>query len=238
MTSQKSQQRQRTNYHARKQNARHRLHAWPDAEHRPSRRWHGENPTGGLDSSTAWRCRPDPSSEGRWRSLGRGREEGPAAAATIERIRAELEVERSTEGYSKRKEADARRREKAQAVYVEDFYGAVLAFLGFHDNYADLAARLVRAVTNHSTPVGAGTVARTQRIPIEQRAEAAVIAWLRHQTTGYDGMTIPKVKGKRREVRRMPAQRSKELLGRYRRGEPAQEGCPLKRALSILQTSQ
>ena len=32
-------------------------------------------------------------------------------------------------------------------------------------------------------------------IPIEQRAEAAVIAWLRHQTTAYDHMTIERVKG-------------------------------------------
>ena len=55
-----------------------------------------------------------------------------AAAATIDKIRAELEAERSTEGYAKRKEADARRRDKAQADYVEDFYGAVLAFLAFH----------------------------------------------------------------------------------------------------------
>src|SRR5215469_868145 len=37
-----------------------------------------------------------------------------APAATIERIRAELECERSTEGYAKKKEADARRRDKAQ----------------------------------------------------------------------------------------------------------------------------
>src|SRR6187401_2311459 len=51
-----------------------------------------------------------------------------APAATIERIRAELEAERSTEGYTKRREADARRRDKAQAEYVEDFLGAVIAF--------------------------------------------------------------------------------------------------------------
>src|SRR5436190_22655235 len=38
-----------------------------------------------------------------------------ASAATIERIRAELAAERSTEGHAKRKEADARRRDKAQA---------------------------------------------------------------------------------------------------------------------------
>lgn len=154
-----------------------------------------------------------------------------AAAVTIERIRADLEVERSTEGFAKKKEADARRREKAQAEYVEDFLGAVVAFLNFHDAYADLADRLAKAVTDHATPVGSGTVARTKRIPVEQRAEAAVIAWMRHQTTGYDSLVIPRVKGKRREVRRMLARRSHELLEQYRRGKAAPDGCPLRRAL-------
>jgi hypothetical protein len=154
------------------------------------------------------------------------------SAATVKRIRADLEAERSTEGFAKKKEADARRRGKAQAEYVEDFHGAVVAFLGFHPAHADLANRLAHAVTDHATPVGSGTVARTKRIPVERRAEAAVIAWLRHQTTGYDGMVIPRVKGKRREVRRMLAQRSKQLLERYRRGEPVGEGCPLKKALA------
>src|ERR1700680_3846804 len=41
-----------------------------------------------------------------------------APAATIDRIRAELAEERSTDGHAKRKEADARRREMAQAEYV------------------------------------------------------------------------------------------------------------------------
>jgi hypothetical protein len=154
-----------------------------------------------------------------------------APAATIDRIRAELEAERSTEGYAKKKEADARRREQAQAEYVEDFYDAVLAFLAFHPKHADLAERLARAVTDHATPIGSGTVARTRRIPVERRAEAAVIAWLRHQTTGYDGMVIPSVKGQRREVRRRLARRSQELLNSYRRGEHVPEGCPLQGAL-------
>lgn len=156
-----------------------------------------------------------------------------AASATIDRLRAELEAERSTEGYAKRQEATARRREKVQAEYVEDFWGAVLAFLAFHPAHADLAGRLARAVTEHATPVGSGTIARTQRIPVEQRAEAAVIAWMRHQTTSYDGMAIPRVKGKRREVRRMLARRSQELLQRYRRGEPVGDECPLKTALAV-----
>jgi Uncharacterized conserved protein (DUF2293) len=155
-----------------------------------------------------------------------------ASSATIESIRAELEAERSGVGYARRKEAEARRREKAQAGYVEDFHGSVVAFLAFHLVHADLADRLARAVTEHATPVGSGTVARTRRIPVEQRAEAAVIAWMRHRTTGYDGMAIPRVKGERRVVRRMLARRSRELLQRYRRGEPIGEDCPLKLALA------
>jgi hypothetical protein len=154
-----------------------------------------------------------------------------APATTIERIRVELKAERSTESFAKRKEADAKRRERAQAEYVEDFTGAVVSFLAFHPNHADLAQRLAKVVADHATPVGSGTVARTKRIPVEERAEAAVIAWMRHQTTAYDSMPIPRVKGKRREVRRMLAQRSKELLARYRRSEMSGEECPLQRAL-------
>jgi hypothetical protein len=157
-----------------------------------------------------------------------------AAAEIIERLRTELVAERGTESFAKRKAADAKRRNTAQAEYVEDFTGAVRTYLGFHADYAVLAQRLALAVAAHATPVGSGTVARTKRIPIEQRAEAAVIAWLRHQTTGYDDMVIARVKGKRREVRRMLAQRSKELLAQYRRGEAKIKDCPLQKAVGKL----
>jgi hypothetical protein len=155
-----------------------------------------------------------------------------APAATLEQIRADLAVERATPAYAAKREADARRREAAQAEYVEDFFGAVLQFLRFHDAHVELARRLARAVTDHATPVGSGTVARTERIPVERRAEAAVIAWMRHQTTAYDSMSIPRVKGKRREVRRMLAARSHELLDRYRRAATTTAACPLQTALA------
>lgn len=157
-----------------------------------------------------------------------------APAETIERIQSDLEAERSTESYAKRKAAAARRREKSQDKYVRDFHDAVMEFLDFHPAHAELGTKLARMVTVHATPVGSGTVARTKRIPVKQRAEAAVIAWMRHQTTAYDSMTIPRVKGKRREVRRRLAQRSKDLLRRYRQGEPTSGDCPLQRALMEL----
>ena len=155
-----------------------------------------------------------------------------APAATIQKIEADLAAERSTDAYAKRQKSAAVRREKVQTAYVEDFQGAVFSFLNFHPDYEALANKLAAAVTKHATPVGSGTVARTQRIPIERRAESAVIAWMRHQTTAYDTMTIPRVKGKRREVRRMLAQRSKELLARYRQGREIPAQCPLRKALA------
>jgi hypothetical protein len=155
-----------------------------------------------------------------------------APSATVERIRQDLEKERGTEGYAKKKAAATVRRERVQEEYVEDFHGSVMAFLAFAPQYTELSQKMAKAITEHATPVGSGTVARTKRIPIERRAEAAVIAWMRHQTTGYDSMIIPRIKGKRREVRRMLAERSKELLRQYRKGEEAQANCPLKKALN------
>lgn len=157
-----------------------------------------------------------------------------APQVTIERIRQELDAERSTDKYARKQESAARRREKVQTEYVEDFVGAILEFLKFPPEHASFAAALAKVVAEHATPVGSGTVARTKRIPIERRAESAVIAWMRHQTTAYDSMKIPRVKGERREVRRRLAQRSREILNHYRRGEEIPENCPLRQAISLL----
>ncbi len=150
----------------------------------------------------------------------------------VERIRAELAAERDTPAYARKMEAARARREVAQGAYVEEFRSAVRAFLAFPPAHGELAEGLAAAIAAHATPVGSGTVARTQRIPIERRAEAATIAWMRHATTGYDDMKIARVKGKRREVRRELAERSRALLGRYRRGEAiAPESCLLRKGL-------
>ena len=156
-----------------------------------------------------------------------------APAARIEVLRAERAGEKADPAYQRKLAAGRQRRADEQAEYVEDFRGAVRAFLAFHLGHADVEEVLAGRIAAHATPVGSGTVARTERIPIEERAESATIAWLRHQTTGYDDMVIARVKGKRREVRRMLAERSRALLARYRRGETIERGsCPLARALA------
>lgn len=154
------------------------------------------------------------------------------AGSVVPPIQAALAAERATPAYAKKRAADTQRRETRQAEYVEDFRQAVLDYLAFAPPHRDLAEKLADAVGAHATPVGSGTVARTERIPIEDRAEAAVIAWMRHQTTAYDHMTIPREKGKRREVRRMLAARSKALLDGYRGGKATAGECPLRRALA------
>ena len=150
----------------------------------------------------------------------------------VEETKRALDAERSSEAYAKRRQRDQVRRQEKQAAYVEDFHGAVINFLGFHPRFREDAQKVAALVTAHAPPVGSGTVARTERIPIEKRAESAVIAWLRHQTTAYDHMKIPRVKGKRREVRRMLAEESRKLLGCYRRGDTVDGGtCVLQQAL-------
>ncbi|WP_052548734.1 DUF2293 domain-containing protein [Enhygromyxa salina] len=158
-----------------------------------------------------------------------------APAKHIAALRSELELERAKPEYARKLEAGRQRRAVAQADYADEFELEIVSFLNFAPRHAALAKRLAAAICAHAVPVGSGTVARTKRIPIERRAEAATIAWLRHQTTGYDSLTIPRVKGMRREVRRLLAQRSRELLERYRRGQVVDAGtCPLERGLAAV----
>lgn len=153
-----------------------------------------------------------------------------AEATHILASREEIAAKRATPEYARTRQRDLARREARQRAYVEEFSAEVVQFLGFHQRYQEEAQRLGNTITAHATPVGSGTVARTERIPLTKRAEAAVIAWMRHQTTAYDSMSIPRIKGKRREVRRQLAAKSVEVLQAYRQGRDIAENCPLRLA--------
>lgn len=155
-----------------------------------------------------------------------------APGANVEAARAAVEAERSTEGYAKKRQADLARRERVQATYVVTFEEEVRAFLRFSPAWRELERDLAKRVAALATPVGSGTVARTKRISVAERAEAAVIAWMRHQTTAYDRLSIPRVAGKRREVRRDLAQISRAVLDLHRRDARHEaRACPLCTAL-------
>jgi hypothetical protein len=157
-----------------------------------------------------------------------------APRANVEAVRAAVEAERSTESYARKRKAELSRRERSQTTYVATFEHEVLTFLRFSPRWSALGAALAKRVADHATPVGSGTVARTKRISVAERAEAAVIAWMRHQTTAYDSLKIARVAGKRREVRRGLAQVSRAVLDLHRRdASHAPRACPLCSALDV-----
>jgi hypothetical protein len=162
-----------------------------------------------------------------------------APASTIAQVKAELDAERATPDYDKKRAADVARRERAQSAYVVTFEQEVFAYLSFSSEWEPLGKAMAKLVAAHATPVGSGTVARTKRISVAERASAAVIAWMRHQTTAYDDMVIPRVKGERRMVRRMLAQRSKLVIQKHQTNVPhGLAECSLCRAVVSLVQEQ
>ncbi|HEY6560181.1 MAG TPA: DUF2293 domain-containing protein [Polyangiaceae bacterium] len=156
-----------------------------------------------------------------------------APRENIESVRAAIEAERGTESYAKKRTAEVARRTRTQSEYVVTFEQEVRRFLRFSPLFDQLGQTLAKRVAEHATPVGSGTVARTKRISVGERAEAAVIAWMRHQTTAYDNLKIPRVAGKRREVRRGLAEVSRAVLELHRKDTPhAARACPLCTALA------
>ena len=150
----------------------------------------------------------------------------------IQAIEKELFLERANPSYQKKLDAAREKRALAEEVYGADFRRAVMTYLNFHRDHRETASTVARLVTNQAIPVGSRSVARTTRIPLATRAEAATIAWMRHQTTDYDTMSVPRVKGSRREIRYELAQSSRDLLARYRAGHRIdKDTCPLQYAL-------
>ncbi|MFH1214904.1 MAG: DUF2293 domain-containing protein [Pseudomonadota bacterium] len=154
-----------------------------------------------------------------------------APAETISSAKQQVEEVRSTKAYQKKLDSARQRRDRKQAEYAKEFCLEVRAFLAFAPRYEELEKEMAESIAVHAVSVGSGTVARTVMIPVEERAARAVIAWMRHRTTAYESMRIPRIKGKRREIRKMLATRSVELLKAYRDGLETPVGCPLKKAL-------
>jgi len=161
-----------------------------------------------------------------------------AQTSTIEQAKQYVKAMREDDGYQKKLESSRASRARAEDRYVVEFTQAIVAHLNFHPSYAELAIRMSKLISEHATPVGSGTVARTKMIPIEQRAAKAVTAWMRHQTTEYDNMQIKRVKGARREVRSTLAKSSNSLLQNYRDGIAPSTDCPLWSAVYSNETQE
>ncbi len=155
-----------------------------------------------------------------------------APRENIEQAKNIVAKKRSEPAYALKRASELKRRQKKQDSYAVSFQLALLQWLDFHPRYKSLAEQLAETISRYAAPVGSGTVARTERIPIEERASAAAIAWMRHRTTVYESMRIARVKGRRRKVRRELAQQSVQILDEYRKGKDVcLETCPLVHAL-------
>jgi hypothetical protein len=154
-----------------------------------------------------------------------------APANIINEAKTEVETTRLTDEYKNKLSKDRERRADKQQEYEAEFRQKVELFLNFHTQHKTMEKQMAQVITAHAIPVGSGTVARTQMIPIEERAAKAVIAWMRHQTTAYDNLKIARIKGERRAVRRNLAQQSVKVLEKYRNGEKIPTDCPLQNAL-------
>ena len=101
-----------------------------------------------------------------------------APADNILAAKQEVAARRSTPAYANARNRELARRQAKQEAYAQEFNDQIIKFLNFHPRYEQEAQILGNIITTHATPVGSGTVARTQRIPINKRAQAAVIAWM------------------------------------------------------------
>lgn len=162
-----------------------------------------------------------------------------APSATIQRACKEMAELRNSENYKRKLDSQRQKRNEKQLEFIGDFMHTVRKFLNFDQKYTEVERVMAIAISKHATPVGSGTVARSSNLTISEKASKATIAWMRHQTTAYDHMIIPKAKGARREVRKLLAHKSIELLANYRNGKPIKEGCPLMKAvMKHIQASQ
>jgi hypothetical protein len=99
---------------------------------------------------------------------------------------AKEEAERTAERRSSKRDANARNRDRAEDRYRGEFVDAVLAWLDFRPEHADLAREIATAAADQAVVVGSGRVGRTKKLSIDERAALAARATIRHRLTDYD----------------------------------------------------
>lgn len=125
----------------------------------------------------------------------------------------------------KRREVSARTRARNEEKYRADFRRAVLDYLDFAPEHAGLAAEIADGVVDHACPVGSGTVARTRRLDLEEKARLAVNAYVRHRHTGYEARLGGPYSGFDREhhhlTKALAGMEAREFLEEHRRAPQA-----------------
>jgi hypothetical protein len=124
-----------------------------------------------------------------WRPRGRNRPHRRKLGllAPITAIDSALtEALRTNDQRGRKREANARHRDKMEDAYRAEFTEVIVAWLNFAPEYAELATKIATAAADRAVVVGSGRVGRTKLLSIEERAGLAARATIRHEFTDYD----------------------------------------------------
>ena len=124
-----------------------------------------------------------------WRPRGRNRPHRRllgllAPKAEIEAATAQAQV--SAEARTQRAIRSAGHRARAEDVYRVAFAEAIVVFLDFAPEHADLARAIAAEAAGRAAEVGSGRVGRTRTLHISERAALAARALIRHRHTDYE----------------------------------------------------
>ena len=107
-------------------------------------------------------------------------------ANIIEEEHRKISDERSTKEYKQRLESSRKSRKKKESKYREEFSEACFRFLNFIPEHEELAHKIAEEAASQAMTVGSGRVGRTSKLTLEQKAELAIRACIRHEYTNYE----------------------------------------------------
>ena len=84
------------------------------------------------------------------------------------------------------RERSQQRRQKQERSYRERFAAAALRYLDFTLEYGKLAKEIAEGASERATEVGSGRVGRTAKLTLEEKAELAARAYIRHRHTVFE----------------------------------------------------
>jgi hypothetical protein len=107
-------------------------------------------------------------------------------APTTAIIDARHAADGTAEKRASQRASGAEYRERKEAKYRDELGVAIVTYLDFAPDYADLAHAIAQRAAERASEVGSRRVGRTQLLTLEQRAELAARADIRHNHTTYE----------------------------------------------------
>ena len=86
----------------------------------------------------------------------------------------------------RQRSSGAKQRDRQEATYRSELAAAIVVYLDFAPRHAQLANEIAERAATRAGEVGSGRVGRTRLLTLEQRAELAARADIRHNHTSYE----------------------------------------------------